>query len=245
MAECQTVGEAGASSTKVRSVELRNLYRVKFNDAGEIPQRRCEAWSFAMWTTTPCGPRSSILNEGAKRGASQCRIAVRLLVSVPSSTKVRSVELRNVVDRLVAGTVDQSSTKVRSVELRNQGFSNIRLSYASPQRRCEAWSFAIRTSCAPPPACPFLNEGAKRGASQSAGDCQVMLHLHQSSTKVRSVELRNWPLGCPKRSGLILNEGAKRGASQWVVDRLVAGTVDQSSTKVRSVELRNHAHHQF
>ena len=48
MAECQTVGEAGASSTKVRSVELRNLYRVKFNDAGEIPQRRCEAWSFAM-----------------------------------------------------------------------------------------------------------------------------------------------------------------------------------------------------
>ena len=86
----------------------------------------------------------TFLNEGAKRGASQCVDGFGDASDEPeSSTKVRSVELRN--GRALGRVLDfpTSSTKVRSVELRNNGSPHPGQMDASPQRRCEAWSFAI------------------------------------------------------------------------------------------------------
>ncbi len=154
------------------------------------PQRRCEAWSFAICPPTPRRRRYSILNEGAKRGASQSVLRRLDGGDTASSTKVRSVELRNpntsrrspssstvlnegakrgasqsVLRRLDGGDT-ASSTKVRSVELRNLSSDASTAEIQHPQRRCEAWSFAI---CPPTPRrrrYSILNEGAKRGASQ-------------------------------------------------------------------------------
>ena len=62
-----------------------------------------------------------------------------------SSTKVRSVELRNGIQYAVGHIVARSSTKVRSVELRNVGSYTYGNGDTIPQRKCEAWSFAMQT----------------------------------------------------------------------------------------------------
>ena len=85
---------------------------------------------------------------------------------------------------------------------------------------------------------PFLNEVAKRGASQSL----LQLHLVDadlSSMKLRSVELRNRSGGNRSPAcSTVLNEVAKRGASQSAHQRLGV-VLEVSSMKLRSVELRN------
>ena len=157
------------SSTKVRSVELRN------------------ARPFAA-------PMQgfSILNEGAKRGASQFGVEVVAVAYLDSSTKVRSVELRNALVPFGDGEVKISSTKVRSVELRNWYTVNSLTKKLTSSTKVR--SVELRN----PPPRPIrrilgalLNEGAKRGASQ-------------------------YRAARPNGSGFprFLNEGAKRGASQ-------------------------------
>ena len=133
-----------ASSTKVRSVELRNPALAHLSLLVLCPQRRCEAWSFAISRTTDTPTPPGILNEGAKRGASQFDVLPRVGDDeAGSSTKVRSVELRNSRSDVQRLHQWRSSTKVRSVELRNHRLSAPSTCDQSPQRRCEAWSFAM------------------------------------------------------------------------------------------------------
>ena len=63
--------------------------------------------------------------------------------AVRSSTKVRSVELRNHQFVRQGAPLLASSTKVRSVELRNITNDIYDVTQGRPQRKCEAWSFAI------------------------------------------------------------------------------------------------------
>ena len=134
---------AGQSSTKVRSVELRNLRMFHLPTMCDIPQRRCEAWSFAI-SPTGSGVISG-LNPQRRCEAWSFAIVALIVVAglVPSSTKVRSVELRNWVAVERPAISLRSSTKVRSVELRNWMVMLLAYRSSSSQRRCEAWSFAI------------------------------------------------------------------------------------------------------
>ena len=67
-----------------------------------------------------------------------------------------------------------------------------------------------------------LNEVAKRKASQSV-DGEVVLHLHQSSMKLRSVKLRNSGFASMlDHTSSILNEVAKRKASQFCSHRMLS-----------------------
>ena len=112
------------------------------SSVGSGPQRRCEAWSFAMWP--PSHPRHApLLNEGAKRGASQyapLRFPRSPTGLLNEGAKRGASQCHGVVPLAGAG---QSSTKVRSVELRNLRMFHLPTMCDIPQRRCEAWSFAI------------------------------------------------------------------------------------------------------
>ena len=96
-----------------------------------------------MWTRPSTGWTTNLLNEVAKRGASQSGVRHEAEHPAMSSMKLRSVELRNgdeCTDDL--GAALGSSMKLRSVELRNAS-SLVLLQLPD-----------------------FLNEVAKRGASQ-------------------------------------------------------------------------------
>ena len=204
------------SSTKVRSVELRNPIQGPFTPNRYNPQRRCEAWSFAI------------------------RQPIAGATVLASSTKVRSVELRNSRHHDCHAQSFFPQRRCEAWSFAMIGIHSRPALSCFPQRRCKAWSFAIRPSSPPTTRRPFLNEGAKRGASQYER-LRRGRGVDGSSTKVRSVELRNGCfLRCRRIRRCILNEGAKRGASQYGLDAL--GEVGEvSSTKVRSVELRNTA----
>ena len=184
------------------------------------PQRKCEAWSFAMSAATRTATGTPFLNESAKRGASQCKPA-----------------------RVETPAWDTSSTKVRSVELRNMTAMTNLDKIPGPQRKCEAWSFAIRTGGYRHARRRLLNESAKRGASQCFshsgegwnGDPQRKCEAWSFAilTAVNSVSMLSAPQRkceawsfaiCSVRFSpwprcAILNESAKRGASQYTSNR--------------------------
>ena len=129
--------------------------------------------------------------------------------------KLRSVELRNPQRRNRYLRHVRSSMKLRSVELRNVVVEG--QGHAGPESSMKLRSVELRNSDRPRPAAHtgrFLNEVAKRGASQSRSGCR------------------------PPRRACLLNEVAKRRASQSAAG---LGRVDlhDSSMKLRSVKLRN------
>ena len=158
-----------------------------------------------------------------------------------SSTKVRSVELRNCLVLPRGELVALSSTKVRSVELRNDDYRRrLEADDWDPQRKCEAWSFAISMQDPHRPRSRYrsstkvrsvelrnntrLSDGSTTFVPQRK--CEAwsfaiplrvdVLAFCGSSTKVRSVELRNRSRSRSPRDTWLLNESAKRGASQSV-----------------------------
>ena len=113
----------------------------------------------------------------------------------------------------VAAYVDASSTKVRSVELRNVDLDGSPTKCFHPQRRCEAWSFAMTTV---PNRAASPNHPQRRCEAWSfaiGGRPSALLPDHpQRRCEAWSFAMRYDRKGCPPDS--ILNEGAKRGASQ-------------------------------
>ena len=132
------------SSTKVRSVELRNMPHCGFHAlplASSTKVRSVELRNFRCLPSIRVA--CILLNEGAKRGASQCHGVVPLAGAGQSSTKVRSVELRNLRMFHLPTMCDIPQRRCEAWSFAISPTGSGVISGLNPQRRCEAWSFAM------------------------------------------------------------------------------------------------------
>ena len=108
-----------------------------------VPQRKCEAWSFAI-------SRPTTRQSGSSSPQRKCEAWSFAMVSVFQPSEVSASPQRKCEAWSFAMVVyhghqrpGASSTKVRSVELRNFIPDQYKAQVLHPQRKCEAWSFAI------------------------------------------------------------------------------------------------------